>query len=253
MSEFQPFEHLRAEGDPSLLFTCDHASNAVPPEIGDLGLPSADMARHIAYDVGAHGVTQALSEMFGAPAVSARFSRLVIDPNRGDDDPTLVRKIYDGSVVPGNRAADAAEISRRVRAYYEPYHGRIASALDRAAAVAPPRVVAIHSFTPQLRDEPARPWHVGVLWDRDARLAGPLIRRFAAESDLVVGDNEPYSGALAGDAMWRHGTMRGIPHALIEIRNDLIETPEGQRLWAGRIAAALRDVFAAMDETGSGA
>ena len=103
-------EVVRPDGDPSLLLLCDHASNAIPAELGDLGLSAADRGRHIAWDVGARGVTLALSDAFGAPAVLSRWSRLVIDPNHGEDDPTLVMKLYDGSVVPGNRNADAAEV-----------------------------------------------------------------------------------------------------------------------------------------------
>lgn len=243
---FAPVEMIEAAGDLSVLILCDHASNAVPPEIGggDLGLPAADMGRHIAHDVGARGVAVALAELLDCPAALSTFSRLVIDPNRGEDDPTLVMKIYDGSIIPANRGVDAAEVERRLNAYHRPYHRAIERALARAqASAATPRLVSIHSFTPQLRGRGPRPWDIGVLWDEDPRLAVPLIARLRAEPDLLVGDNEPYTGALKGDCLWRHGTMRGFAHALIEIRNDLIGTLEQQVSWAERLAPILRETL----------
>lgn len=242
--KFQPVEWLRRDGDPSLLLLCDHATNAIPPELGDLGLGEADRARHIAHDIGARGLTQALSDLLEAPAVLSGVSRLVIDTNRGEDDPTLVMRLYDGSVIPGNRTVDAAEIARRVDAYYRPYHDAITAAIEAAEVLGtPPRLISIHSFTPQLRGRAPRPWHVGVLWDRDDRIARPLIARLAAEDELVVGDNEPYSGRLRGDCMYRHGTSRGLPHVLIEVRNDLIADRAGQEAWAALLARCLADVL----------
>lgn len=244
MVPFHPVERVNPDGDASLLFVCDHAANAVPPDMPPLGLSEADMARHIAWDVGARGVTLALADLFDAPAVLSTFSRLVIDPNRGEDDPTLVMRLYDGTVIPGNRDADAAEIARRRDAYYRPYHDAIGAAIDRALAQGvEPRLISIHSFTPQLRGRAPRPWHVGVLWDRDGRVAQPLIESLRAEDELVVGDNQPYSGQLAGDCMWRHGTRRGLPHALIEIRHDLIADREGQQAWGALLARRLADAL----------
>lgn len=252
MNTFCPVERILPEdGNPDLrrlVLVCDHARNAVPPEIGDLGLPDDEMARHIAYDVGARGVTLGLAARLGAGAVLSTWSRLVIDPNRGEDDPTLVMRVYDGTIVPGNRHIDAAEIERRKAAYHRPYHAAIDAALDAVVAAGmAPVLLSVHSFTPQFRGRPWRPWHVGVLWDRDARLVHPLIARLRAEPDLVVGDNEPYSGQLRGDCMWIHGTSRGIPHALIEIRNDLIGTAEDQAAWAARLAPIVSDSVAAME------
>ncbi|SES64700.1 N-formylglutamate amidohydrolase [Oceanicella actignis] len=237
------FEIANPDGRPDVLLLCDHASNRVPPEVcgGDLGLPPEDMARHIAYDVGARGVTLELARLLDAPAVLSTFSRLVIDPNRGEDDPTLIMKLYDGSVIPGNRHVDGTETARRLSDWHRPYHDAIRARIARAEAVgARPALISIHSFTPQLRGRAPRPWHVGVLWDRDSRLAAPLLELLRAEPDLCVGDNEPYSGQLQGDCMWTHGTRRGLPHALIEIRNDLIADPEGERAWARRLAPILR-------------
>jgi len=251
MTPFEPVETVRAGAAPSvpgLVLVCDHASNAEPPGVA-LGLPAAEMARHIAWDVGARGVTLGLAARLGAGAVLTRYSRLVIDPNRGEDDPTLVMRLCDGTIIPGNRGVDAAEVARRLEAYHRPYHRAIDAALDaeRAAGRAP-ALVSIHSFTPQFRGRAWRPWQVGLLWDRDDRLVAPLMARLAAEPDLVVGDNEPYTGRLTGDCMWRHGTRRAIPHVLIEIRNDLIATAEGQAAWAARLAPHIAGAAAALED-----
>jgi predicted N-formylglutamate amidohydrolase len=241
MTTFQSVTTARPDGDPAVILLCDHASNAVPPGL-DLGVGPADMARHIAWDVGARGLTLALSDLFEAPAVLSGVSRLVIDPNRGEDDPTLVMKLYDGTIVPGNRDADAAEVARRIEAFWRPYHAAVTAAIDRALADGvDPVLVAIHSFTPRLRGRAPRPWDVGVLWDRDDRVARPLIEALRQDDELTVGDNEPYSGRLEGDTLWRHGTMRGLRHVLIEVRNDLIADAEGQRAWAQLLARRLAE------------
>ena len=233
-----PFHIEGAARGGRWVVTCDHASNRVPPQVagGDLGLPAADMARHIAYDVGAAGVARAVAEALDAPVILSDFSRLVIDPNRGEDDPTLLMKVYDGSIIPANRHADAAEVERRLELFHRPYH----RALEGLIAARPdPVVLAIHSFTRQFRGRPPRPWHVGILYAGDTRLALPLLARLNAEPDLCVGDNQPYSGHLPGDALDRHGVRPGRPHVLVEIRNDLVETPEAQRAWGLRLAPLL--------------
>lgn len=246
--QLDPVERVAPATTPDamrgLVLVCDHASNNVPPEIGSLGISEADMRRHIAWDVGARGVTLSLARLLGAEAVLSTWSRLVIDPNRGADDPTLVMKLYDGSIIPANRHVDRAEIERRLARYYRPYHAAIDQALDRAIAEGlSPALVSMHSFTPRFRGRPLRPWQVGLLWDRDDRLMRPLMRLLTSKG-LTVGDNEPYSGRLHGDCMYMHGTSRGIPHILIEIRNDLIETANGQAEWAERLAPLLREAVA---------
>lgn len=242
MMTFHPVEEItgRSDGVEGLLLVCDHASNAVPPDVAPLGLPLEDMNRHIAWDVGARGLTLRLASRLGAAAVLSTWSRLVIDPNRGADDPTLVMRLYDGSIVPGNRSVDAEEINRRIDVLHRPYHGAIDRQLDEIeGSGAMPMLVSIHSFTPQFRGRPPRPWHIGLLWDEDDRLVQPLFAELRREQDLCVGDNEPYTGALIGDCMWQHGTRRGIAHVLIEVRNDLIATGEGQDEWADRLAPML--------------
>ena len=146
------------------------------------------------------------------------WSRLLIDLNRGADDPTLVMKLSDGSLIPGNRDAGPDEVARRIRDFHAPYHAAITRELDRIGPAAV--IVSMHSFTPAWKGK-ARPWEVGVLWDKDKRLAGPLMARLSQHA-FVWGDNEPYSGALEGDTLNVHGTRRGLPHVLIEIRQDLI-------------------------------
>lgn len=241
------FEIIGAERPGRWLVTCDHASNRVPGAIagGDLGVPAADMARHIAWDVGAWGVARELGRLLDSPVIGAMFSRLVIDPNRGEDDPTLVMKLYDGTIVPANRHADAAEVKRRMDLLYRPYH----DAYARLAARRPDTViVAVHSFTPALRGRPARPWQVGVLYSHlDERLSRPLIARLSADAALCVGDNEPYSGHLPGDAIDRHALAPGRLNTLIEVRQDLIADAAGQVEWAGRLAPVLQDVLKEVD------
>lgn len=219
------------------LITCDHATNTVPPDVngGDLGLPRPDMERHIAYDVGAYGVAQHLGVLLDAPVIASNFSRLVIDPNRGEDDPTLLMKLYDGTIIAANRHADAAERVRRLNAYYRPYHAELA----RMAALPHAVILAMHSYTRQLRGHDPRPWHVGVLYAGDDRLARPLIDLLRAEGDLVVGENQPYSGHLPGDSIDKHAIATGRPNALVEIRNDLIADHAQQRAWAERLAPIL--------------
>ena len=224
--------------------SCEHATARVPAEIagGDLGLCAQDMTRHIAYDPGAWGVARALAQALDAPAIGADFSRLVIDPNRGEDDPTLIMQLYDGTIIPANRKLTEDDRVHRLDATYRPFHAALAQAL---AARRAPLLVSIHSFTPQLRGQPERPWHVGVLSASDRRLAAPLLARLRAEPGLCVGDNQPYNGALKGDSMDRHGLQPGRPHVLIELRNDLIADDQAQVAWGARLAhhldAAARD------------
>jgi len=242
-----PFSVLNPDGDPAVLLVCDHASNFVSPEFNGLGLPAEAFSRHIAYDIGAAPVTAELSRILNAPAVLAGFSRLLIDPNRGADDPTLVMKLSDGAIIPGNRYADAATIADRVAQYYKPYHQAIADriAAARARGIAP-AILSLHSFTPIFQSY-ARPWHIGILWDRDGRIALPLLESLRADSGLCVGDNQPYSGELIGDCMYQHGTQNGLPHVLIELRQDLIVDKSGAERWAELLAAHLRPILQAIE------
>lgn len=239
-----PAFQILGEGRPGRwLVTCDHASNAVPDWVsgGDLGLPEADMARHIAWDPGAAGVARSLAQMLDSPCLLSTFSRLVIDPNRGEDDPTLLMKLYDGSVIPANRHAGPEERARRLDRLHRPYHNAYEALAARRKDVV---ICAIHTFTPQLAGQKPRPWHLGILHShRDSRLALPLIERLRQEEGLVIGDNEPYSGHLPGDSIDRHALAQNRPNVLIELRNDLIRTPGAQQEWAGRLATILTEVL----------
>jgi predicted N-formylglutamate amidohydrolase len=200
------------------LVTCDHASNHVPDWVagGGLGICAADMARHIAYDVGAAGLSVALADALGCPAILSGFSRLVIDPNRGVDDPTLMMRLYDGTIIPANRHADVGD---RLERLYHPYHVALAGLAARRDDTV---IVAVHSFTPFLKGRGVRPWQVGVLHSHlDSRLSHALLARLA-DHDLVVGDNEPYAGHLPGDSIDKHALQHGRHNTLIEVRNDLI-------------------------------
>lgn len=247
ISLFDPLERLDGALNGGILLLCDHARPSLPPEYADLGLTADHFTRHIAYDIGAAALTSALSRRLRAPALMTTFSRLLIDPNRGADDPTLVMRISDRALIPGNARIDDAEIARRRRLYWQPYRDAIAGMSQKMrAAGRPPALVSIHSYTPIWRGR-QRPWHAGLLWDCDDRLARPLLASLRAESGLVIGDNEPYDGALRGDTMFDHGTLPGLAHVLIEVRQDLIATQSGVEEWANRLAPLLVDCLAAPD------
>lgn len=215
-----------------VIVLCDHARNAFPVGYGTLGLPEAQLQRHIAYDIGAEAIAERIAAALDAPALLTKYSRLLIDPNRGADDPTLIMRLSDGAVVPGNKDVDGAERARRIRLYHRPYHAAIDAVIDQCLGVgAAPMILSVHSFTESWKGVP-RPWHVGVLWDKDPRLAVPLLEGFRAAGAFLVGDNEPYKGCLIGDTMWQHGTERGLAHGIIEYRQDLVRDEAGQRRWA---------------------
>jgi predicted N-formylglutamate amidohydrolase len=241
------FERIEPAGpeEPALLFVCDHASNALPRVFGTLGLRPALFDTHIACDIGAADVTRSLARAFGAPAILARWSRLLIDLNRGEDDPTLVMKLSDGAIVPGNVDVDEAKVRERIACYHAPYHEAIAAEIARPRErTRVPALISVHSFTPVWKGR-ARPWEIGVLWDRDDRLAKPLIRALR-EAGFSVGDNEPYSGELENDCMYRHGTMNGLPHVLIEIRQDLVSEPARAAGVAEKLEPVIADALTAM-------
>ncbi len=239
---FQPTEYVSGDFSSGLLLICDHARNTVPPGYGDLGVPAEQFERHIGYDIGARAVTLELAERLRAPACLTTFSRLLIDPNRGEDDPTLIMRLSDGAVVPGNAKVDAAERAYRIAQFHKPYHDLIDDTLSAMIEVAaPPVIVSLHSFTPVWRGVP-RPWHVTVLWDTDNRAVKPMLGGLRSQDDLIVGDNEPYDGALKNDTMYRHGTGRGIAHVLLELRQDLIADEAGALEWADRLEPVLRQI-----------
>lgn len=241
----QAVEVANAGGRAPVLVICDHAGRRIPPWLGDLGLPEAERARHIGWDVGAAQVTYELARLLDAPAVLDHVSRLVIDPNRKPGDPTSIPAISDGTFVPANQGLTPDEIRRRLELSFIPYHREIARQIVRLRRrVGVPAIVSIHSFTPVMRHV-ARPWHVAVLWDQDERLAAPVLADLRRDPELHVGDNEPYSGRYpVGYSIPFHAVRPRFPHITFEIRQDLIETAEGAAAWAARLFDVLREPLA---------
>jgi len=236
---YHPFFEFGATRKSRWTVSSDHAANTVPSFVngGDLGISAADMNRHIAYDIGAAGLAQKLGELLDAPVICSNFSRLVIDPNRGSDDPTLLMKLYDGTIIPANRHAGEVELEQRMNACYRPYHKALNTLMTRRDD---PVLLSIHSFTPQLKGRPKRPWEIGVLYAHDNRLARALLNVLSGETDLTIGDNEPYNG--------HHALKQGHHNVLIELRNDLIETEAQQMAWAQRLAPLLEKALVDADE-----
>jgi len=232
-----PVRLVRPAGSSDFFLTCDHAGTAIPRALGDLGVSAAERRRHIGWDVGAEAVAHGLSERLDATLVAQSYSRLVIDCNRAPGHPTSITPLSELTEIPGNRDLHPEHVGAREREIFHPYHAAIVEALDaRAAAGRPSLLVCVHSFTPVYKGA-RRPWHIGLLYNRDRRLAERLRPLLAAERDLCIGDNQPYAVSDESDyGVPVHGERRGIPHVEIEIRHDLIETPEGQSEWAERLA-----------------
>lgn len=233
-----PVEIIAGQLERGLILLCDHAANFVPDDLDQLGVPAEQFDRHIGYDIGAADTTRELARLLGVPALLTTFSRLVIDPNRGRDDPTLVMRLSDGAVVPGNARINEAGIEERIRRFYDPYDAAITTMIEGALeSGVTPAIVSIHSFTPVWRGVP-RPWEIGLLWHQDKRMTDFLLAELAG-SGLTIGDNEPYLGGLPGDTIDRHATRRGLANVLIELRQDLIATPQGAQNWARRLEPLL--------------
>ena len=236
-----PFEVVNPDGRAPALVICDHASRCIPPEYGNLGVSEEEIARHIGWDIGAGDVARELARLLDAPAVLCGTSRLVIDCNRLLDDPSSIPEVSDGTPVPGNLGLAPAERERRAERFFRPYHDEIERRLDGFSE--PPALISVHSFTPVMAGV-ARPWHVGLLYDEDDRLARPLIAALRRERGLVVGDNEPYSGRHPmGYALGVYGNGRGLRPAVFEVRQDLIGEFGAARAWARRLADALRPLL----------
>jgi predicted N-formylglutamate amidohydrolase len=236
-----PFSLFNPTGRAAALVVCDHASREIPTALQALGLPPDALGRHIAWDIGAADLSRSLARYLDAPAVLAGFSRLVIDCNRRLDDPTLIVTESDGQAVPGNIGLDRAAREQRILSCHEPYHRAIEQRLEvfRGAGIVP-ALISIHSFTPLMNGQP-RPWHVGVLWDDDARMAAPMLTALRAWSGLCVGDNLPYSGRHPADyTVHRHADSAGLPYLCLEIRQDLLADAAGVARWTDIIGPPLR-------------
>jgi predicted N-formylglutamate amidohydrolase len=242
----QPIQTLNADGRGPGLIICDHASNRIPESHGSLGLDEASLRDHIAWDVGAAELSEALATRLDMAAILSGYSRLFIDCNRTPDHPELVRPESDGRRIPGNCDLTPLDIAARRKLAYDPYHAAIEHWLDEwLTSGSIPVVLSVHSMTRQLEGQPVRPWQVCILWNQDGRLAQPLLAALRGQGRFVIGDNEPYSGRdLAGATRSWHSESRGLPHVIFEIRNDLLRTAVGIDAVADALHAALEPVLA---------
>ncbi|HEY3846074.1 MAG TPA: N-formylglutamate amidohydrolase [Acetobacteraceae bacterium] len=248
--EPSPVRVLREFGASDFLLTADHAGRMIPRGLGCLGLPESELGRHIAWDIGIAGVTERLAAALDATAVLQTYSRLVIDCNRNPAVASAMPEVSETTPIPGNVGLSAADRAARVRSIFEPYHARIEALLDaRAAAGRRTLLAAMHSFTPVFKGE-SRAMQVGILFNRDARLASVLLALLRAEGDVVVGENAPYAVSDTSDyGVPVHGEKRGLPHVEIEIRQDLIADETGEAAWAARFARLLPAADAALRQT----
>ena len=233
------------DGASDFFLVCDHAGRRMPRRLGQLGVSDAEMERHIAYDIGAASVAVQLADALDATLIRQIYSRLVIDCNRDPAVPSSIPEISETTPIPGNVGLDEAQREARRVELFLPYHAAITAALDaRAARAQPTAFVAVHSFTPVYKGE-VRPWHAGVLYNRDARLSLLLKRLLLEEGDLVVGDNEPYFvNDLTDYSIPVHAERRALPYLELEIRQDLIANETGQAEWAARLIRLLPQVWA---------
>jgi predicted N-formylglutamate amidohydrolase len=240
-----PVSVQNAGGASPLLLVADHAGDASPRALGRLGVAAPEWRRHIALDIGIAGLARLLSDALDATLIRQNYSRLVIDCNRPLDAASSVPEISEHTAIPGNMGLSDAQKAARARAIFSPYHACIEAELARRQqAGRPAALTALHSFTPEFKGV-ARPWHVALLYNRDRRLADRLLDLFRQERGLVVGDNEPYFVSDTTDyTIPVHGERHGLPHALIEIRQDLITGESGQRQWAERLARLLPQAYA---------
>jgi predicted N-formylglutamate amidohydrolase len=245
--EAPPCEMTGHGGPAPFVIGCDHAGRAIPRSLGTLGLSPQELASHVAWDIGAGEVARQLAAALGAVAFCQRYSRLVVDCNRPLDAPDSIVTRSERVVISGNEGIGRDEAEARARAVFHPYHEQIRSELDRRKAAGRPSLfIAVHSFTPVFLDIP-RPWHAGVLYNRDARLAERLLELLEREGDLVVGRNEPYAASELTDySLVTHAERRDIPCVELELRQDLIADADGQRAWAMRLARLLPEAARAL-------
>jgi predicted N-formylglutamate amidohydrolase len=241
-----PVAELGRHGRSNFVIVVDHAGRRIPERLGDLGLPAAELLRHIAWDIGALGVARRMAATLDAPLVAQNYSRLVIDCNRDPKVTTSIPLVGESIGIPGNIGLSAVEIAARRAEIFDPYHDRVCSLLDeRRAAGRTTILVAQHSMTDLFKGV-RREMHAAVLYNRDRRFAGLVLDALRGEPGWVIGDNQPYFVSDETDyTIPRHGEARGLPHVEIEIRQDLITDEAGQDEWAKRICRALQAAEAA--------
>ena len=237
------YQIINQNYNSNLLILCDHATNRIPKTVSErgLGLDDSDLKRHIAYDLGAKKTAGLISKNLNATMICTNFSRLVIDPNRSEKDPTLIMQLYDGIIISENINLSQKQIEFRKEKFYKPYHSAIQKFIRNHKKLSDLLyIVSIHSFNPTIKSGGKRPWHVGVLWDKDTRLSGLIIEHLSKDSNICIGRNQPYSGTLPGDTLSKHAEKKNIPNVLIEIRNDLILNKTTQIQWARKLSTILR-------------
>ncbi len=240
-----PYMTYNEHGTAPVLLVADHASPFFPATMNQLGLADWVLERHVAWDIGSDELTRFLADELDAQAVLAGFSRLIVDPNRQLDDPTAFIEVSDGIAIPGNLDLDEKQKALRVQSFFKPYHDAISAKLDdfRSRDIVP-SLISIHTCTPEF-DRIVRPWHIGIMWDKDPRIPMALIEYFNAIEEICFGDNEPYSGRHPHDfTIDYHAEPAGLPHVGIEVRQDLVSDSEGARKWAGILAEALAEILA---------
>jgi predicted N-formylglutamate amidohydrolase len=242
-----PVSILNEQGRAKVLLVGDHVSNRIPSALNQLGLDDSVLERHVACDIGAGKLLAHLSAHLDAPAVLAGYSRLVVDLNRGLEDPSVIPEVSDNIAIPGNQGLSREGRARRIHCFYTPYRLTIDRMLHgyRARGIVP-AFISIHSFTPRLTDGEHRPWHIGLMWDKDPRIPVPLLAALRAHTHGInVGDNQPYSGKHAADyTIDHHAEAAGLPHVSIETRQDLVDTEQGAEYWATILHHSLRDILA---------
>jgi predicted N-formylglutamate amidohydrolase len=237
------FEVFQEGARSPFVIVCDHAGRRLPRALGSLGLSDDELRTHIAWDIGAAGVARRLAAMLDAWLIVQTYSRLVIDCNRPLSSPDSIAPRSGGVLIPGNQTLSRAEAEARVRSVFRPYHERIRTELDRRERERQPSILlSMHTFTPSLMGS-VRPWHVGVLHHRDARVADVLLELLRADPELVVGDNEPYAASdLTDFSIVEHAERRSLPYVELELRQDLVVDDSGQAIWAERLAHLLESV-----------
>lgn len=237
------FEIVNPDGATPLLLVADHASNAFPAHMDHLGLPEDVLDLHVAYDIGTNAITKMMAERLDCPAVLAGYSRLLIDANRQPGHPQSIPPASDTIIIPGNQDLSEAVQKARVDSFFTPYHHAITETLAHVwRQKLAPAVFSIHSFTPSINGED-REWDLGVLWNRDPRIARPLIEKLRAHDHLHVGDNQPYSGHDLAYTLNRHGAAGGLANCAIEVRQDHCETEQQLTLWADILGTALKAIM----------
>lgn len=240
-----PYTTYNDHGKSPVLLVADHATPYFPAAMNQLGLADWVLERHVAWDIGSDKLTRFLADELDAQAVLSGFSRLIVDPNRQLDDPTAFIEVSDGIAIPGNIGLDEEQKALRVRSFFKPYHDKISDRLgDFARKGIVPALISIHTCTPVF-DRIVRPWHVGIMWDKDPRISVPLIEAFSRMEEVCIGDNEPYSGRHPHDfTIDYHAEPQGLPHVGIEVRQDLVSEDAGARKWAAILARALQGILA---------